>query len=110
MESKRPCYPNSSVVRPALFVTKRDKRRLAGRTLEHAMRTYMDAAGLEKATVHDLRHSFAKNLIDRGTLLQVMAQLAGHESLQVTRRYVTPSEADLRKAVEGIVRAVPVQR
>ncbi|MBE3557580.1 MAG: tyrosine-type recombinase/integrase [Firmicutes bacterium] len=64
--------------------------------------TYMDAAGLEDATVHCLRHSFAKNLVDTGTPLQVVAQLAGHESLQATRRYVTPSEADLRRAVKGV--------
>ncbi|MBE3557574.1 MAG: tyrosine-type recombinase/integrase [Firmicutes bacterium] len=56
------------------------------------------------------KHSFAENLADASTPLQVVAQLAGHGSLQTTRRYVTPSEADLRKAVEGIVRAVPVQR
>ncbi|MBE3557353.1 MAG: tyrosine-type recombinase/integrase [Firmicutes bacterium] len=48
------------------------------------------------------KHSFAENLVDTGTPLQVVAQLAGHESLQTTRRYVTPSEADLRKAVKGI--------
>ncbi|MBE3557505.1 MAG: site-specific integrase, partial [Firmicutes bacterium] len=56
-----------------------------------------DNPGLEEATVHCLRHSFAKNLVDAGTPLQVVAQLAGHESLQTTRRYVTPIEADLRR-------------
>lgn len=50
------------------------------------MRTYMDAAGLEEATVHCLKYSFAKNLGDTGTPLQVVAQLAGHESLQTTKR------------------------
>ncbi|MBE3557161.1 MAG: site-specific integrase [Firmicutes bacterium] len=36
-----------------------------------------------------MRHSFAKNLVDTGMPLQVMAQLAGHESLQTTLWYVT---------------------
>lgn len=86
----------------ALLLSKKGKRPLSDRGLEYILRHYLDAIGLQDATVHCLRHSFAKNLVDTGTPIQVVAQLAGHESLRTTRRYVTPSEADLRKAVEGI--------
>lgn len=58
-------------------------------------------AGLE-VTPHTLRHTFAKNLVDRGVPLDQVAALMGHSSLNATRIYTTPSEADLEKAV-GLV-------
>jgi len=48
------------------------------------MRKYLNSVGLDDATVHCLRHSFSKNLIDQGQPLQVVAQLAGHESMETT--------------------------
>ncbi len=55
-------------------------------------------AGLE-VTPHVLRHTFAKNLVDRGVPLDQIAALMGHSSLNTTRIYTTPSEADLERAV-----------
>ena len=51
---------------------------------------------------HTLRHTCAKNLIDTGTPLDQVALLLGHKGLDVTRRYTTPSERDLEKAVGRI--------
>jgi site-specific recombinase XerD len=48
------------------------------------------------------RHTFCKNLIDAGVGLEQVATLAGHESLETTRRYCTPSRLDLERAVERI--------
>ncbi len=53
-------------------------------------------------TPHTLRHTFAKNLIDRGVPLNQVATLLGHSALNTTRIYTTPSEADLERAV-GLV-------
>ena len=58
-------------------------------------------AGAE-ATPHTLRHTFAKNLVDRGVPLDQVAALLGHSSLNTTRLYTTPSEADLERAVSAI--------
>ena len=41
-------------------------------------------------------------MIDQGVDIQNVAALAGHESIETTRRYTTPSEKELRKAVELI--------
>lgn len=49
---------------------------------------------------HTLRHTFAKNLVDRGVGLERVAMLLGHSSLNTTRVYVVPGERDLVKAVE----------
>jgi site-specific recombinase XerD len=49
-----------------------------------------------------LRHTWCKNLADAGVRLEVIAALAGHESLETTRRYVEPGQDDLAAAVERI--------
>ena len=41
-----------------------------------------------------------KNLVDAGVGLEQVAALAGHESLETTRRYCAPSLADLQRAVD----------
>lgn len=84
-----------------LFLSERNTR-ITRQGIHHLVRKYLDEAGLVHASAHSLRHSFCRNLIDAGQPLQVVAQLAGHESLETTRRYVTPSEHDLRRAVESI--------
>jgi integrase/recombinase XerD len=75
---------------------------LTDRGIQHQFRKYFDQINLPDTTVHSLRHSFCKNLLDQGVDLTVVAQLARHESLDTTRRYVTPGERDLRLAVEKI--------
>ena len=60
------------------------------------------AAGLEEVSVHVLRHSFAKNLVDAGVGLEKVAALLGHSSVAVTQRYITPSQADLQAATEAV--------
>lgn len=85
----------------ALFISQRGGR-LTERGIQHQLRAYLDDIGLTNETVHCLRHSFTKNLIDAGVPLQVVAQLSGHESIETTRRYTLPGENDLRKAVESI--------
>ncbi|MEM0138529.1 MAG: tyrosine-type recombinase/integrase [Thermoplasmatales archaeon] len=55
-----------------------------------------------EATPHSLRHTFCRNLLDRGVPLDQVAALAGHSSLDVTKRYTAPSTADLRAAVDRI--------
>ncbi len=57
---------------------------------------------LEGVSPHQLRHTFCKNLIDAGVSLEKVAILAGHDNLETTRRYCTPSEQDLAAAVELI--------
>jgi len=62
----------------------------------------MEDDGLEQLSPHLLRHTFCKNLVDAGVSLEKVAALAGHESLETTRRYVEPSLKDLERAVELI--------
>ncbi|MEA3351973.1 MAG: tyrosine-type recombinase/integrase [Chloroflexota bacterium] len=73
---------------------------LSERSIQRMVRRIGEEAGLEKLTPHTLRHTFAKNLVNRGVGLEKVAALLGHSSLNTTRIYVTPSEKDLENAVE----------
>jgi integrase/recombinase XerC len=40
--------------------------------------------------------------VDAGVTLEKVATLLGHESLETTRVYITPSQADLQAATEKV--------
>lgn len=72
------------------------------RGIESTLKKYVKQTDLEEVSPHQLRHTFCKNLIDAGVGLEKVAALAGHDNLETTRRYCTPSEQDLAAAVELI--------
>lgn len=72
------------------------------RGVESMFRKYLAHTELDEVTPHNLRHTFCKNLIDAGVSLEKVAMLAGHENLETTRRYCSPSDHDLEAAVELI--------
>lgn len=84
-----------------LFLSQQNKR-MTTRTIRSMITGYAKKAGLEKVSCHTLRHTFCKELAEAGVSLDRIAHLAGHETLEPTRRYLLPSEEDLRKAVEQI--------
>jgi integrase/recombinase XerD len=50
---------------------------------------YLEKAGLsgKEYTIHCLRHTFASEMLNAGLRLEVLQQLLGHSSLEVTRQY-----------------------
>jgi integrase/recombinase XerD len=52
-------------------------------------KNYLEKAGLSGKgyTIHCLRHTFASELLNAGLRLEVLQQLLGHSSLEVTRQY-----------------------
>jgi site-specific recombinase XerD len=96
LESYLKTLPNDQV---ALFASERAER-ITPRGVQYLVSQYAYDARLEDVTPHTLRHTFCKNLIDQGVSIEQVATLAGHSSLDVTRRYVTPSAQDLQAAVE----------
>ena len=74
--------------------------RLTPRGFQLLLAHYVKAAKLQEVTPHSLRHSFCKNLANAGVSLEKIAALAGHESLETTRRYCEPSLGELEEAVE----------
>lgn len=75
---------------------------LRARAVQRMVARLGEAAGIEGLTPHVLRHTFAKNLMDAGVGLQMVAELLGHRRLETTRIYTRPGERDLERAVEAI--------
>lgn len=68
----------------------------------YLVKKYGHEARIENVSPHTLRHTFGKNLVDAGLSLDRVATLLGHSSLNTTRIYTVPSQADLQDAVESI--------
>lgn len=71
----------------ALFVSK-FRRPITVRAIRMVVKRYMAEAGIERASVHTLRHSFATHHVRKGTNLRVVQEALGHASLETTSIYV----------------------
>lgn len=80
-----------------------ERGRLTTKGVAYIVRKYAYQAQLPHCSVHTLRHTFAKNLIDQGVSLDRVGLLLGHASLDTTRIYTKPTEADLAREVEKLV-------
>ena len=62
-----------------------------------------DKAGIKNLTVHDLRHTAASFLVnDCGIDIVTAARILGHSDIQMTVKYVHPSEAHKRLGIERL--------
>ena len=75
---------------------------LAVRTIQQAVRQALDAAGFPDYWFHDLRHSNASAMINKGVELYTVGQVLGHRSPQSTQRYAHLSISTLDAAVRKI--------
>lgn len=66
----------------------------------HMFRRLAARAGVEQAKFHDLRHTRLTELGDAVGDLGAVADIAGHTSLQTTRRYVHRRPEKLRKSLK----------
>lgn len=57
-------------------------------------------SGIEHFRFHDLRHTFATRLVQKGVDLYKVAKLLGHSSITVTERYAHHCPESLRTGVE----------
>lgn len=86
------------VVDTHLFVGQRGTG-LTVRAVEKLVEKYARLAGPPGVSPHVLRHTFGKHALDAGVDLVTVSRLLGHERLETTAIYTTPSATDLEHAV-----------
>jgi len=69
-------------------VTRKGGLPLSARQIQNCMTRYLKLAGISKPySPYSLRHTFATQLLNAGASLEVVKELMGHRSLDVTLRY-----------------------
>ena len=59
-------------------------------------------AGLDDVRFHDLRHKAGSRLADAGADAFTIAEILGHGTLQMTKRYTHATDERKRRAVEAL--------
>ena len=75
---------------------------MTGRGLFRLIAGFGVAARLDGFSPHVLRHTYCKRLADAGARIEQIAALAGHDSLETTRRYLEPGREELAALVDRL--------
>lgn len=86
---------------PYLFFNPKTKKPL--KSVKTAFKAACRRACISDLRFHDLRHTFATRLVERGVDLITIKELLGHSSVTITERYTHSFKEQKRKAVELLV-------
>ncbi len=81
-----------------LFINPRTGKPLT--TVKTAFKAACRRAGVQGLRFHDLRHTFASRLIEKGADIITVKDLLGHSSVKITERYTHSQKEQKKKAVE----------
>jgi len=93
--------PNRS---PYYFWSGESKRRTVVNIWEDSFKSMFKRAGIDGHS-HRLRHTFAVDLLQRGTSLEHVSSLLGHKNLKITQKHYSAFTPGRRDALEDAVRA-----
>ena len=82
-----------------LFVSQRN-RPLCRRALHNTVKFYLERAGIQGKSAHDLRHLFATRLYNGSKDILLVRDALGHRSLQTTLRYARKTESEVAEKLE----------
>ena len=92
--------PNPKTGQPAEFLLTHLGKRVSDQTLRDELARACQAAGVPKATPHQLRHTWATALINAGCSLQALMAMLGHTSAAMSLRYARLFDATVRADYE----------
>lgn len=96
----RPIEGIKKEYKDALFISER-KERISQRTVQHIVKTYLAKCGLDKYSVHKLRHTAATLMYQYGNVdIRALQELLGHENISTTEIYTHVSNKQIRAAVD----------
>ena len=72
------------------------------RDIRKSFVTALNGAEIEDFRFHDLRHTFASNLVMEGVDLATVRELLGHKSIEMTLRYSHLSHDHKEKAIKTL--------
>jgi site-specific recombinase XerD len=94
----RALAPASHLARSASFLLPRSGPDTLYRNLRQALHRVAGRADCSHPiTCHQLRHTFATEMIRRGVSLPALMQLLGHKNINMTMRYVKVTQSDLQR-------------
>ena len=85
-----------------IFWRPEKKREL--RSIRFSFDKALQSAGIKDFKFHDLRHTFASQLVRNGVDLYVVQKLLGHASPKMTQRYAHLAQDQLFEAIQSIDR------
>ncbi len=71
-------------------------------TMQMLFKRMYRAAGLDQASSHSGRRTFATSLIERGVDIKAVSSLMGHSTVAMTARYVDDNPIRLRRVCEEV--------
>jgi len=74
--------------------------------LKRAFSRALSKAGIKDFRFHDLRHTFASQLVMAGVDIRTVQELLGHKKLSMTMRYSHLSQAHKKEAVQTFQRVI----
>ena len=99
LQAEQDSNPDQAVVQ-----TERNKSGVSAQTIVNFFQDWYTSLGYEGASSHSGRRTFitnaAKKITTVGGSLRDVQQMAGHQSLQTTQRYIEGDEAAKRKIVD----------
>jgi|Deesub1362B_J571_1020462.scaffolds.fasta_scaffold02189_11 excisionase family DNA binding protein len=72
------------------------------RSVKRAFKGAVRRAGIEALRFHDLRHTFATRLVQKGVDVETVKELLGHHSIRITQRYLHSNLKVKKDAVERL--------
>ena len=84
----------------AFFLSNRNAR-LGLRQVWKIVKDYAAQSGINRATTHSMRHSFATHFIEGGGDVSSLQRLLGHANISTTQVYLNQSIAHLKKAFDA---------
>jgi site-specific recombinase XerD len=77
-------------------------RRMNAQSIYDMLKKRGEQAGVKAFSPHDLRRTFVGDMLDRGVDIATVANIAGHASVDTTRRYDRRPEETKRKAANKL--------